>query len=235
MATYYHQDDTNNHPEPHLVNNSITHQRILDDRVEEPDQETTPGVTYQTTETDMMFDLLANSEKMVSEGKEQFYDKLETIKETEESERHETAHSEEDLNEYVDQNSHRENEVFQQRAHAVDPSMFHGAAESHQADTQHSHLPPRSTGESLSPEQEKLMKLDMLRKLGELKQYGVTLSQNYNMRSDLNTMRYEYELHRSIRAKQNWVKWSSNVLLTCVHGLEMVNNKYDPFRLKLKG
>jgi hypothetical protein len=36
----------------------------------------------------------------------------------------------------------------------------------------------------LAPDAQMLKKLDMLRKLGELAQYGVKLSQNYNMNSD---------------------------------------------------
>jgi len=70
----------------------------------------------------------------------------------------------------------------------------------------------------LSSDKQMLKRLDMLRKLGELVQYGVKLSQNYNMNSDYFAMKYEYELHKNIRAKQNSVK----------------NEKYNPFDLKLK-
>merc|ERR1712139_105066 len=86
-----------------------------------------------------------------------------------------------------------------------------------------------------SKEEIMLKKLDMLRKLGELAQYGVKLSQNYNINSDYDTMKYEYELHRSIRAKRNGVNWMSSMMMNCVYGLEMLNEKYDPFSVKLKG
>jgi hypothetical protein len=79
-----------------------------------------------------------------------------------------------------------------------------------------------------------LKKLDMLRKLGELAQYGVKLSQNYNMSSDYFTMKYEYELHKSIRSKQNSVNWMSSLMLNCIYGVEILNDKYNPFDLKLK-
>ena len=46
-----------------------------------------------------------------------------------------------------------------------------------------------------------LKKLNMLRKLGELTQYGVKLSQNYNMNSDYQAMEYEYELHKELELK----------------------------------
>jgi hypothetical protein len=86
----------------------------------------------------------------------------------------------------------------------------------------------------LAPEAQMLKKLDMLRKLGELAQYGVKLSQNYNMSSDYFTMKYEYELHKNIRAKQNSVNWMSSLMLNCIYGVEILNDKYNPFDLKLK-
>jgi len=89
--------------------------------------------------------------------------------------------------------------------------------------------------ENLSEEELMLRKLDMLRKLGELSNAGVKLSQNYNMKSDLKMMKYEYELHKSIRAKQNAINWMSNMLLNGIYAIEMLNDKYDPFGLKLKG
>jgi hypothetical protein len=86
-----------------------------------------------------------------------------------------------------------------------------------------------------SEEDEMLTKLDMLRKLGELAKYGVKLSQNYSMNSDLKTMRYEYELHRSIRDKHNGVKWLSNMMYNVCCGIELANDKFDPFGFELKG
>jgi hypothetical protein len=86
----------------------------------------------------------------------------------------------------------------------------------------------------LSPDRQMLKRLDMLRKLGELVQYGVKLSQNYNMNSDYFAMKYEYELHKNIRAKQNSVNWMSSLMLNCIYGIEILNEKYNPFDLKLK-
>jgi hypothetical protein len=86
----------------------------------------------------------------------------------------------------------------------------------------------------LSADKQMLKRLDMLRKLGELVQYGVKLSQNYNMNSDYFAMKYEYELHKNIRAKQNSVNWMSSLMLNCIYGIEILNEKYNPFDLKLK-
>jgi hypothetical protein len=92
-----------------------------------------------------------------------------------------------------------------------------------------------NTNQFQTEEEEMLAKLDMLRKLGELTQYGVTLSQNYSMNSDYKAMKYEYELHRSIRDKHNGIKWLSNMMLNVCYGLELANEKFDPFGFQLKG
>lgn len=78
-------------------------------------------------------------------------------------------------------------------------------------------------------------KLDMMRKLGELKQCGVHLSRNYSIDSDLELMECEYKLHHDIRAKQNSVQWMSHMLIGIVKGTEMFNDNYNPFDIKLTG
>jgi len=80
-----------------------------------------------------------------------------------------------------------------------------------------------------------LAKLNMLRKLGELKQLGVKLSQNYGLDSDLKMMEYEYKLHTDIRAKQNSVQWMGHMLIGIIKGGEMLNDNYNPFDIKLEG
>jgi hypothetical protein len=87
----------------------------------------------------------------------------------------------------------------------------------------------------LSKKELMLLKLDMLRKLGELKQCGVHLSQNYNLDSELDMMQYEYKLHHDIRSKQNSVQWMSHMMIGIVKGMEMVNDNYNPFDIKLGG
>ena len=84
-------------------------------------------------------------------------------------------------------------------------------------------------------EQLALKKLDLIRKLGELKQYGVTLSQNYSMDSDYSTMKFEYDLHYSVRSKKNAVKLMCYLLFGVVKGAEMVNDRYNPFDMKFDG
>jgi hypothetical protein len=94
---------------------------------------------------------------------------------------------------------------------------------------------PTAQNYVLTVDDERLRKLDMLRNLGELVQNGIKLSQNYNMNSDYCTMKCEYDLHKGIRAKQNAINWLSSILLNCIYGIEILNDRYNPFDLKLKG
>lgn len=86
-----------------------------------------------------------------------------------------------------------------------------------------------------SKEDYMLRKLDMLRKLGELTQYGVKLSQRYTMESDYDMMKYEYEMHKSIRNKQNGIQYMAGGIVYAIKGVEMLNKEYNPFQFNLDG
>lgn len=102
-------------------------------------------------------------------------------------------------------------------------------------DDGHSNSHRHGDSDSADTEEENLSKLDMMRKLGELTKNGVVLSQNYTMNSDYKAMKYEYELHKSIRDKHNGVKWLSTTVLHIIYGLELGNKYFDPFSFKLDG
>lgn len=89
--------------------------------------------------------------------------------------------------------------------------------------------------DTATPVRKKLLKLNMIRKLTELVSKGVKLSQNYNMDSDYKTMKYECELHNSIREKHNTVRFLQDGCLTAIGALEKANKRFDPFGLNLNG
>jgi hypothetical protein len=165
--------------------------------------------------TDMMAEYFATSAKLVPEDERVYYvpepknsnhDKLYDNKD---------AQLDDSIDDFIDKNENQDNK-------------------SHKDQTEHSEN--YLVGEKkISPEDLVLQKLDMLRKLGELSQQGIKLSQNYNLNSDLKIMKYEYELHRNIRAKQNSINWMSSMTLNAIYGIEMLNDRYNPFDLKLKG
>lgn len=89
--------------------------------------------------------------------------------------------------------------------------------------------------DTATPVRKRLLKLNMIRKLTELVSKGVKLSQNYNMDSDYKTMKYECELHNSIREKHNTVLFLQDGCVTTIGALEKANKKFDPFGLELDG
>jgi hypothetical protein len=78
-------------------------------------------------------------------------------------------------------------------------------------------------------------KFKILQKLEELETKGVRLTKKYTMESSLFEMRGEYETHVEEREKKNSIKFQQKLLMTAITGIEFLNNKFDPFDLKLDG
>ena len=55
------------------------------------------------------------------------------------------------------------------------------------------------------------------------------------MDSDLQEMMGEYEMLIAEREKSNAVKFQGKMLMACITGLEFLNNKFDPFDVRLDG
>ena len=78
-------------------------------------------------------------------------------------------------------------------------------------------------------------KFKYLRKLESLESKGVTLTKKYSMESSLLEMQGEYEMIMEEKAKQNSVKFQGNMLMAIINGIEFLNNRFDPFDIKLEG
>jgi hypothetical protein len=78
-------------------------------------------------------------------------------------------------------------------------------------------------------------KFKYLRKLEDLEQKGITLTKKYSMESSLAEMKGEYETHLEERERRNSVKFQGKMLMSVITGIEYLNNKFDPFDLKLDG
>ncbi len=78
-------------------------------------------------------------------------------------------------------------------------------------------------------------KFEILRKLETLETKGATLSKKYSMDSDLNEMKGEFEFLMNEKEKENSMKFQGKVLTTLITGIEFLNNKFDPFDIKLDG
>tara|TARA_R110002072_G_scaffold4_2_gene19 strand:+ start:403 stop:1839 length:1437 start_codon:yes stop_codon:yes gene_type:complete len=78
-------------------------------------------------------------------------------------------------------------------------------------------------------------KFKFLRKLEDLERKGANLTKKYTMDSPLQELQGEYEMIIAEREKTNSVKFQGKMLMACVTGLEFLNNKFDPFDLKMDG
>lgn len=78
-------------------------------------------------------------------------------------------------------------------------------------------------------------KFKYLRKLEALEKKGVELSKKYSMESSLQEMMGEYETIMDEKTKQNSVKFQGNMLMAVINGIEFLNNKFDPFDIKIDG
>jgi len=78
-------------------------------------------------------------------------------------------------------------------------------------------------------------KFKFLRKLEALEKKGVELSKKYNMDSPLQEMMGEYETIMEEKTRLNSVKFQGNMLMAVINGMEFLNNRFDPFDIKLDG
>ena len=78
-------------------------------------------------------------------------------------------------------------------------------------------------------------KFRYLKKLEDLESKGATLTKKYNMESSLTEMQGEYEMLIDEKEKSNSVKFQGRMLMAAITGLEFLNNKFDPFDLKMDG
>lgn len=178
------------------------------------------------TDTNMHVGLIANSEKLISETNRWNFKKGDNNPELDDDHTNYLNNSDKERN-----NSDKDkNNTFSNNRSEVKNTERNNSDNNRNTNTFES-----NNNNNMSNEELMQKKLDMLRKLTELSAAGVTLSQNYSMNSDLKMMENEYNLHKGIRAKQNGINWLSSMTLNCIYGLEMLNDKYDPFELKLKG
>ena len=87
----------------------------------------------------------------------------------------------------------------------------------------------------LSKEEMLREKFKILRKLEALEKKGVELTKKYTMDSSLQEMMGEYETIMEEKTKLNSVKFQGNMLMAVINGMEFLNNRFDPFDIKLDG
>jgi len=172
---------------------------------------------YSNTTTDMMVNMIANSDKLISTDR-----------------RYNFNH-----NDKTESHHHDNNIAHPSSLHNSDKKedMPHNNTERPFEKTvfEHASNQSQTKDNDISKNELVLEKLNMIRKLGELSQQGIKLSQKYTINSELSIMEYEYELHRKIRAKKEMIKWMGSGMLLLVRGMELLSGRYNPFDIQLKG
>ncbi|AQN68262.1 hypothetical protein [Saudi moumouvirus] len=86
-----------------------------------------------------------------------------------------------------------------------------------------------------TPEEKRARAREAYSKLQDLvEKYGVKLTREFTIDDDPDTMEAEYDMHKERRNKTNQVKMYKQILLTIISGTEFLNEKYNPFEIKLK-
>jgi hypothetical protein len=87
----------------------------------------------------------------------------------------------------------------------------------------------------LTGQQLRMKKIEMLRKLCDLKTKGYKLSKEYDFNSSIEEMEYEYDLLKSFADRRNGLKLYKNTIINLTNLVEFFNDKYDPFGVQLSG
>ena len=94
---------------------------------------------------------------------------------------------------------------------------------------------PYTSNKEFNYEQERTEKATLLNKFDKLRRMGIHIPQEFNFSSDLDTMQHEYNKIKSQRELENGIKFQRKMLMACITGIEFLNNRFDPFDVKLNG
>lgn len=87
----------------------------------------------------------------------------------------------------------------------------------------------------LSPEEEQKEKMDLVNKLQRLESKGFSVSRRYTMDNTLDEMKQEYARLVDARNLETSIKFQRQMMVGAVTGLQWMNDRFDPFDLKLDG
>jgi Family of unknown function (DUF5767) len=86
-----------------------------------------------------------------------------------------------------------------------------------------------------NPEEEKKEKADLLTKLSRLQSKGFQLTRTFTMDNTLDEIKTEFDRLMDAKNLENSIKFQRQMMMGLVTGMEMLNNKFDPFGWQLDG
>jgi hypothetical protein len=183
----------------------------------------------QTTDTDYYFNMIANPTKVVEENDSESSRIVKSSSSSSSSSRKsdvsKTVYDKITLsprNSRTETKNNRTESRYSEQRHTEKKEVRHSEK-------------PDIIVKELSPQEIKMKKIELLRKLSELKVKGFQLTKDYDFHSSIEEMEYEYELLKSFVDKRNGVKLFKNGIINMTAFFEFINDKYDPFDFHLSG
>jgi hypothetical protein len=193
----------------------------------------------KSSETDYYFSHIANHNKTLPVGdkkdsSEEHEDYNNESEKSNNSSKNDSANNSEANNRYSEskRNTHSESRRSETKSETRTESRNKTKSET-RSETREDIEAPKVL--PLNPQEIRMKKIELLRKLSEIKAKGFTLTKAYDFNSSLEEMEYEYELLKSFVDKRNGIKIYKNLLLNGVSIVEFLNDKYDPFAFHLDG
>ena len=87
----------------------------------------------------------------------------------------------------------------------------------------------------MDPDEERKQKSDLINKLNRLETKGYTISKRFTMDNSLDEIKAEFDRLMDSKNLENSIKFQRQMMMGMVTGLEMMNNKFNPFDWQLDG
>ncbi len=203
---------------------------------------TIPPLKKQTSESDLYLNLLANPSKSRENSERSstsinFDDnKDDDTSSVRRESRHSDRRSERRSERRPERHSDRRPERHSERRHNDSESSraqyedVRLSDKNNHTENQTATPEPQLTGQQL-----RMKKIDLLRKLSDLKTKGYKLTKEYDFNSSIEEMEYEYDLLKSFADRRNGIKLYKNTIINFTNLVEFFNDKYDPFGAELSG
>lgn len=206
-------------------------------------------VKPQTTDTDYYFNMIANPNKSLKQDKLQSdSSELNELLKSDSSRSSKSSKSSRSSNSSKKSESRakydhisvspKKNDSDHHTEHKTDYHTEHKT--DHHTDHHTEHKPEHQehvykTEDQMTPQEVKIKKIQLLRKLSEIKDKGFKLSKEYDFKSSIEEMEYEYELLKSFADKRNGTKIFKSWICGTVSVVEYFSNKFDFFDFNLSG
>ena len=178
----------------------------------------------QSSDTDYYFDMVANKDKIINTVKVESESDLDNIINSSESKSSKKS------------SSSSSSSSSSKRSSSSRPQIEKiNLNNNTKVNTSIPYVEPSIPSYTLSPQEIRMKKIELLRRLSEIKSKGYQLTKEYDFNSSIEEMEYEYALLKSFADKRNGTKLYKSILLNGISLVEFANDKYDPFDFKLSG